>query len=328
MTLISRMAAGTALVALLSAPALAEDDFGGSFDEPASDTQSDAKAPEPEAEPQAEAEPAGDDGFGGSFDEPAADATSDAKTPEPDYDTGSQDQAGADPAAEDDFGGSFGPDTDGTETETGESAPEDGSFDPDFEITGDGTQTEDSTETAMPETEPEPEAQPDQGTEQADAPAIVVDPQILAFEFRDFGVPPTGNLRNGMMHAPTPNHVPGAEVVSTEGLANAMAEGLEMVIVDVLGQDYALPNAYVIPEMAASGHYQDRVQQQTAQWLGQVTGQVADYPIILYCADPHCWLSYNATLRVVAAGYTNVYWYRGGITAWQMAGFPVYPSGY
>ena len=37
----------------------------------------------------------------------------------------------------------------------------------------------------------------------------------------------TMNLRNGGMHAPTPTMVPGASVVSTEGLANAMASGAD-----------------------------------------------------------------------------------------------------
>ncbi|WP_422032587.1 rhodanese-like domain-containing protein [Roseovarius sp.] len=307
MTLIARTATGAALAALLSVPALADDGFGGSFD----------------------------DG------EPAVEATSDAKQPEPDTGSDTGAQAASEPATNDGFGGSFGPGTEtttdsGTTTgdtgtadsgTTADTAPEDGSFDPDFAITGSGTGTGDSTETAMPETQPETQPETDQGG-QAQAQAITVDPQILSFESRDYGVPPSGNLRNGGMHAPTPTAVPGASVVSTEGLANAMASGLEMIIIDVLGGEYALPGAYMIPEMSSPGSYEDRIQQQTGQFLGQVTGQLADYPIILYCSDPQCWLSYNATLRVVAAGYTNVYWYRGGITAWQMAGFPVYPSGY
>ena len=303
MTLIARTATGAALAALLSVPALADDGFGGSFDdgEPAVEATSDAKQPEPDTGAQAASEPATNDGFGGSFG-PGTETTTDSGTTT--GDTGTADS--------------------GT---TADTAPEDGSFDPGFAITGSGTGTGDSTETAMPETQPETQPETDQG-EQAQAQAITVDPQILSFESRDYGVPPSGNLRNGGMHAPTPTMVPGASVVSTEGLANAMASGLEMIIIDVLGGEYALPGAYMIPEMASAGSYQDRIQQQTGQFLGQVTGQLADYPIILYCSDPQCWLSYNATLRVVAAGYTNVYWYRGGITAWQMAGFPVYPSGY
>ena len=46
-------------------------------------------------------------------------------------------------------------------------------------------------------------------------------------------------------------------------------------------------------------------------------------PIVFLCADRECWLSYNAALRAIAAGYTNVMWYRGGIAAWLHAGFPM-----
>ena len=31
---------------------------------------------------------------------------------------------------------------------------------------------------------------------------------------------------------------------------------------------------------------------------------------------------YNLALRLIALGYTNVYWYRGGREAWEVAGLP------
>jgi adenylate cyclase len=30
----------------------------------------------------------------------------------------------------------------------------------------------------------------------------------------------------------------------------------------------------------------------------------------------------NLALRIAALGYTNVYWYRGGREAWEVAGLP------
>jgi rhodanese-related sulfurtransferase len=38
-----------------------------------------------------------------------------------------------------------------------------------------------------------------------------------------------------------------------------------------------------------------------------------------------CWLSRNATVRTVALGYSQVYWYRGGRNAWIAAGLPLQP---
>ena len=40
---------------------------------------------------------------------------------------------------------------------------------------------------------------------------------------------------------------------------------------------------------------------------------------------------YNLALRIRHAGYTNVYWYRGGREAWEVAGNPeevVRPTGW
>ena len=173
--------------------------------------------------------------------------------------------------------------------------------------------------------QPQPQPQPYQQQPQPNTSGV--DPQIFAFESRDFGVQPTNQLRQGQMHAPTPTAIPGANAVSTAALAGAIASGQQMVLIDVLGGQYSLPRALMAPALASPGNFQDRTQQQASQWLNQITGGRRDLPIVIYCSDPHCWLSYNATLRVVNAGFANVYWYRGGITAWQMAGLQVVPSG-
>jgi len=170
---------------------------------------------------------------------------------------------------------------------------------------------------------PAPQPQP-----QAQTPGPTIDPQIAAFELRDFGVPPVSTLRAGQFHAPTPTAVPGAQTVTTEGLAAAMSQGMQLVLIDVLGGDYSLPNALVVPELANPGNLNDRIQQQATQWLGQVTQGKTDAPVVIYCSGPECWLSYNAVLRTVAAGYTNVYWYRGGLEAWQMAGLQLSPASF
>jgi len=44
---------------------------------------------------------------------------------------------------------------------------------------------------------------------------------------------------------------------------------------------------------------------------------------VVYCLSWECWLSYNATLTASDLGYTNLYWYRGGVSAWNQARLPV-----
>jgi PQQ-dependent catabolism-associated CXXCW motif protein len=46
-------------------------------------------------------------------------------------------------------------------------------------------------------------------------------------------------------------------------------------------------------------------------------------PLVVYCLSWECWLSYNATLTAGDLGYKNLYWYRGGISAWNQARLPV-----
>jgi PQQ-dependent catabolism-associated CXXCW motif protein len=45
-------------------------------------------------------------------------------------------------------------------------------------------------------------------------------------------------------------------------------------------------------------------------------------PIVFFCLKD-CWMSWNAAKRAVAAGYTNVMWFRDGTDAWQELGYPL-----
>jgi PQQ-dependent catabolism-associated CXXCW motif protein len=45
-------------------------------------------------------------------------------------------------------------------------------------------------------------------------------------------------------------------------------------------------------------------------------------PIVFFCLRD-CWMSWNAAKRAVAAGYSNVMWFRDGTDAWQDLGYPL-----
>ncbi len=45
--------------------------------------------------------------------------------------------------------------------------------------------------------------------------------------------------------------------------------------------------------------------------------------IIFYCNAGECWKSYKASNAAIKAGYTKVYWMRGGIPEWKAKGLPV-----
>ena len=46
-------------------------------------------------------------------------------------------------------------------------------------------------------------------------------------------------------------------------------------------------------------------------------------PVVFYCNGVNCGRSVESCKIAVAEGYTNVYWFRGGIKEWEAKGFPV-----
>lgn len=46
-------------------------------------------------------------------------------------------------------------------------------------------------------------------------------------------------------------------------------------------------------------------------------------PVIFYCNGGECWKSYKASMAALRAGYTRVYWLRGGVPEWTQKGLPV-----
>ncbi len=151
--------------------------------------------------------------------------------------------------------------------------------------------------------------------------------QLMQMERQDYGIPATNQLHNGAMHGPTPASIPGGQLITTKGLSE-LIQGRQTpyFLFDVLGGPQTLPGAMPAVWMSQAGSFNDQTQQQLSQMLQQGTQGRKDVPLIFYCMSTQCWMSYNAALRAINAGYSNVLWYRGGIEAWQMAGFPTQPA--
>ena len=144
--------------------------------------------------------------------------------------------------------------------------------------------------------------------------------QLEAWERQDAGVPASSQLHAGAMHGPTPNQIPGGQVISTKGLLPLIqgTSGVPVVVLDVLGNpQMQLPRAVPAVFAAQPGNFNDATQQQFGQLLMQLTQGNKQIPIVTYCQGPQCWMSYNAALRAIGLGYRNVLWYRGGLEAWQ-----------
>jgi adenylate cyclase len=68
----------------------------------------------------------------------------------------------------------------------------------------------------------------------------------------------------------------------------------------------------------AAGSGQDRLRRKMAE----LTGGDLSKPIVAVGWNSERFDGRNLALRLVAMGYTNVYWYRGGREAWEVAGLP------
>ena len=43
-------------------------------------------------------------------------------------------------------------------------------------------------------------------------------------------------------------------------------------------------------------------------------------PLVFFCNGPECWKSYKASVTAKKAGYTKIYWMRGGFPEWSSKG--------
>ena len=84
----------------------------------------------------------------------------------------------------------------------------------------------------------------------------------------------------------------------------------------------SIPGSIWLPASGQGGAFDDDMQTQLASTLANITDDDFARPIVVYCLDAQCWLSYNAALRFRALGYENLYWYRGGIAARKAANLP------
>lgn len=150
-----------------------------------------------------------------------------------------------------------------------------------------------------------------------------------ANETADFGVAPTPELRLVNYAAPTPREVPGAKTVLTPELRTWLEREppRRPLLLDVIGDGNhdSLPGAIWLPGAGRGSSFEDGLQAHLAKALEMLTEGDRSRALVFFCAGNRCWLSYNAALRAAKLGYSEVYWYRGGIDAWISAGGKLAP---
>jgi rhodanese-related sulfurtransferase len=113
----------------------------------------------------------------------------------------------------------------------------------------------------------------------------------------------------------TPPTLDGATVISAEQAIELIGSIDNLVVVDArkdsdhqkgwIEGSKALPNTETNPDSLA------KVVPDKAQ------------PVLFYCNGIKCGRSYESAKVALAAGYSKVYWFRGGMEEWEAKGLPV-----
>lgn len=121
----------------------------------------------------------------------------------------------------------------------------------------------------------------------------------------------------------TPTSLPGAKLVTAREVQQLVAQGA--VIVDTRTEkEYKakrVPRAVFAPYHEKS--LKDVAFDMTQDDFAALAKLDKSKPTIFSCNGAECWKSYKASKVAAARGFTQVYWFRGGLPEWEEAGLDV-----
>ncbi|MEA2773567.1 MAG: hypothetical protein QOD93_6529 [Acetobacteraceae bacterium] len=143
-----------------------------------------------------------------------------------------------------------------------------------------------------------------------------------ADENEDFGIP-ADNVLHAVREGYTPTSALGATTIHTADLAKLISEQTP-IILDPLTyfSGRSLPGAFGLPNAGLGGSFNDHAQDRLQYEMQVLTGADMARPIVAVGWNSERFDGCNLARRLVAIGYTHVYWYRGGREAWEAAGLP------
>jgi TolB-like protein/tetratricopeptide (TPR) repeat protein len=143
-----------------------------------------------------------------------------------------------------------------------------------------------------------------------------------ADEDAEFDVPTDGLLHSEVVGR-TPKDAPGARMIRTAELALLLA-GAQALILDTVSNSWgrSIPGAIGLKFAGLGGSFTDEAQDRLCRRMIELTRGNLDQPVVAVGWNSERFDGRNLALRLVALGYTNVFWYRGGREAWEVAGLP------
>ena len=147
----------------------------------------------------------------------------------------------------------------------------------------------------------------------------------------DPGLPITTGVRSPNLFSPTPTGAPGVSTIKTSELRALIAEGganddappilLSTDCSDCL--DISIPGTVYVPEAFRNGVLDDEKRRALKSFMDRLLHGDQTRRLVTLSWNMAGWESRNLAIELVALGYPNVSWYRGGLEAWDVAGLPV-----
>lgn len=112
-----------------------------------------------------------------------------------------------------------------------------------------------------------------------------------------------------------PPSIDGTTRVSAEDVIGLVGEMPDLIIIDARkSSDYQ------------KGHIEGAVSLPNTETDADSLAKVIpakDHPVLFYCNGVKCGRSVESARAAVSAGYSNIYWFRGGMEEWQAKAMPV-----
>jgi adenylate cyclase len=140
-----------------------------------------------------------------------------------------------------------------------------------------------------------------------------------AEEDADFGIAADDVLHTDY-EAPTPKTAPGVRTIRTDELVGLLEQRKPLVL-DTTPWGRSIPGAIGL-RAGMGGTIHDEYQERLGRKIQQLTVSDPSVPIVAMSWNAERYQGRNLSMRLIALGYTEVYWYRGGREAWQVAGLP------
>jgi adenylate cyclase len=141
-------------------------------------------------------------------------------------------------------------------------------------------------------------------------------------ESAHFNIAPVNALQSNLVGL-TPATVPGVTTIVTSKIMSLLEKEKPILIdvgLDSLGK--SIPGSIGLQGSGHGDTFSDRRQHRLRHKIQDLTDGDLSAPIVVFCVNSERFTGYNLALRLVALGYTQVYWYRGGFEAWQVNGLP------